>query len=378
MQIFKRYSLVFYHLIFWVIYFSLYAVTEFVGIPDTYFFSFPDIFFTQFPGVIIAYLSICLFLKCTIPNKPIPLILGIFFIHLTNGAVWHIIENYVTPYIQVNPPQFAIPVGFIANQIELGYHTMKYMIFGFAYAFAIKMIRHEKRRNRLENERLEAEYAFLRSKINPNFLNSTVNLFYAKALPLSVELSDGIMTLSQIMRYSMDKNGNNRMVLLSDELEHVHNVIKLNQMRFSNRLQIDLNIETILPSIQIVPLIIITIVENILKHGDCSLPDDPAKIHLAISADGHFIHLDTYNKKSNWPAEHSSGIGVENIKKRIAYHYGEIYQLVIDDNDVFYSLSLKLPVFHQVEFYNTAANHTTNENQIGWAKLLAKKKFNLS
>lgn len=377
MQIFKRSGLVFYHLIFWLIYLSLYSFYEFVNIPDTYFFSLVDVLFTHLSSLIIVYLSIYLFSKYTIPIKPLQLVIGIFFMHLINCIVWYIVENHITPYIVANPAPIG-PTEFYAIQAITGNLTMKYTIFGFAYAFAIKMIKHEKKRNRLENERLEVEYAFLRSKINPNFLNSTVNLFYAKALPLSVELSDGIMTLSQIMRYSMDKNGNKRMVLLTDELEHVYNVIKLNQMRFSNQLQIDLNIEIILPSIQIVPLIIITIVENILKHGDCSLPDDPAKIYLAISADGHFIHLDTYNKKSSWTAEHSSGIGVENIKKRIAYHYGENYQLTIDNNDVFYSLSLKLPVFHQVEFYNTAVNPDTNENQIGWAKLLAKKKFNLS
>ncbi|RAJ32263.1 hypothetical protein LY11_01946 [Pedobacter cryoconitis] len=99
MQISKRYSLIFYHFIFWVFYFSLYAVTEFVGIPDTYFFSFPDIFVTQFPGVIIVYLSIFLFFRYTIPNKPIPLVLGILAIHLVNCMVWEIIKNYITPPI---------------------------------------------------------------------------------------------------------------------------------------------------------------------------------------------------------------------------------------------------------------------------------------
>lgn len=377
MKIAKRHGLILYHFIFWIFYFALYAVNEFVSIPETYFFSFPDVFFTQLPSVIIVYLSVYLFFKYTIPNKPIPLILGIFFIHLINCMVWYMIENHITPYIDVNPAPIG-PTGFWGFQSSIGYHTMKYMMFGFAYAFALKMIKHERKRNRLERERLEAEYIFLRAQINPHFLNNTLNFFYAKALPLSVELSDGIMTLSQIMHYSLDRNDTRRMVLLSDELEHVRNVIRLNQMRFSNCLQIDLNIENVSSSIQIVPLIIITIVENILKHGDCSVPDHPAKIHLSISADGCFINLYTYNKKSNLVAEHSSGIGVENIRKRIVHHYRRDYKLVIDNNDIFYSLSLKLPVFHKVEFYNAPINHIIGENQIDWAKLVAKKKFNLS
>lgn len=376
MQITKRQNLIFYHIIFWGIYFSLSSLNEFTITHQTYFFSLSDVFFTQFPNVIIVYLSVYLFLKYTIPNKSISLIIGIFLIHIANCLVWYIVENYIDPYIIANPGP-PLPKGFYDLQILTGYLTMKHVIFGFAYAFAVKMIRHERKRNHLEKERLEAEYAFLRAQINPHFLNNTLNFFYAKALPLSVELSDGIMTLSQIMRYSLDRNEANHMVLLADELGHVRNVIKLNQMRFSNRLQIDLNFELISPSIQIVPLIIITIVENILKHGNCLLPEDPARVNLSISEDGCFIHLNCYNKKSDWAPEHSSGIGVDNIRKRIAYHYGKDYQLNIDDNDIFYSLALKLPVFHKVEFYYSP-NDSANVNHIDWSKLFAKKKFNLS
>lgn len=376
MQISKNQNLIFYHLIFWVIYFCLCSLNEFAITHETYFFSLSDMFFMQFPNVIIVYLSAYLFFKYTIPNKPISLIFSVILIHIANCLVWYIVENYIDPYIITNPGP-PLPKGFYELQILTGYLTMKHLIFGFAYAFAVKMIRHERKRNRLEKERLEAEYAFLRAQINPHFLNNTLNFFYAKALPLSAELSDGIMTLSQIMRYSLDRNEANQMVMLADELGHVSDVIKLNQMRFSNRLQIDLNFESISPSIQIVPLIIITIVENILKHGNCSLPEDPARVNLSISEDGCFIHLNCYNKKSDWAPEHSSGIGVDNIRKRIAYHYGNDYQLNIDDNDIFYSLVLKLPVFHKVEFYSSP-NDNANVNQIDWSKLFAKKKFNLS
>ncbi|MBB5624074.1 sensor histidine kinase YesM [Pedobacter cryoconitis] len=377
MQISNRQRLIFYHLFFWLIYFSLYSFYEFVNIPDKYFFSLVDVLVTHLSSLIIVYLSIYLFSKYTIPNKPLQLIIGVFFIHIINCIVWYIIENYITPYILVNPAPIS-PSGFYASQAVTGYITMKYMIFGFAYAFTLKMIRHERKRNLLEKERLEAEYAFLRAQINPHFLNNTLNFFYAKALPLSEELADGIMTLSQIMHYSLDRNDNNRMVMLSDELLHVRNVIKLNQMRFSNRLQINLDFRVTSSSIQIIPLVIITIVENILKHGDCSLANDPAKISLSVSDDGCFFYLNTYNKKSKWAAGYSSGIGVENIEKRMAHHYGKDFQLTIDNNDVSYSLSLKLPVFHKVEFYTSNVNRLSSENQIDWSKLFAKKKFRLS
>lgn len=377
MKVLEKYNLIVYHLIFWIFFCALYAFNEYISIPETYFFSFLDVFTTQLPSIVVVYISIYLFLKYTVPTKPVHLIVGFFLIYGLNLIHWCIVVYYISTLVKHNPPP-AGSDGFSIICFGTLSHTIKYMVFGFAYAFAIKIINHEKKQNYLEQEKLEAEYAFLRAQVNPHFLNNTLNFFYAKALPLSAELSDGIMTLSQIMRYSLGKNDINRMVMLSDELEHVHNVIKLNQMRFSNRLQIDLNFEMISSSVQIVPLIIITVVENILKHGDCSLPADPAKINLTISEDGCFIHLNTYNKKSEWAAEHSNGLGVENIRKRVAHHYGKDFKLIIDDNERSYSLSLKLPVFHKVEFYTARVNTTSSEEQIALSKLLAKKKFNLS
>lgn len=377
MQVYKRYSLIFYHLIFWLFYLTFYALNEFAINPDIYFFNLFDVLNTQIPSIVICYLGVYLFLRYTVPAKPLQLTLGIILIYAVDLIIWYIASYILRPFIHSNPPGPG-PFNLYHHFIGAGFHVTKYLIFGFAYAFTVKMIRYERKRNRLEKERLEAEYAFLRAQINPHFLNNTLNFFYAKSLPLSNDLAEGIMTLAQVMHYSLDRNDSNHMVMLSDELRHVRNVIELNQMRFSNRLQIDLNFELSSSSIQIVPLIIITIVENILKHGNCSLPDNPAKIHLSISEDGCFIILNTYNKKSEWVAEHSSGIGVENIRKRIAHHYGSDYQLIINTNDVFYSLELKLPVFHKVEFYTSPVEQLGTENRTDWSRLFVNKKFNLS
>ncbi|MBB5624075.1 LytS/YehU family sensor histidine kinase [Pedobacter cryoconitis] len=215
----------------------------------------------------------------------------------------------------------------------------------------MKVIRKENNIALIEKRKIEAEYAFLRAQINPHFLFNTLSLFYAKSLTLSTELSDGIVALSQIMRYSLEKNEDSKMVLLSDELDHLNNTIKIHQLRFNNDLQIDIKIEDTFPSIQVAPSIIITVVENILKHGNCTLIKDPAVIHLFNSDDGYFIHLYTYNRKKKTLVE-QTGIGMENIKKRLKYYYGDSYELVIENNDDFYMLKLKLPVFHQVDFYS--------------------------
>lgn len=308
-----------------------------------------DVFCAQGTNIILVYLIIFLCLKYTIPTKPLQLIIWIVIIYWWYFFTWYEISYVLRPLIKITS---RFKFNFLYSVIIILWAFVKFAFFGFGYAACIKVIRREKNIALIEQGKIEAEYAFLRAQINPHFLFNTLSLFYAKSLPLSAEMSDGIVTLSQIMRYSLEKNEESKMVLLSDELEHVNNLIKINQMRFSNQLQIDLKIEDTFPSIQIVPLIIITIVENVLKHGDCTLAKDPAIIHLFNSEDGYFIHLYTYNRKKKTLIKNTGGIGMENIKKRLNYHYDDNYELVVENNDDFYMLKLKLPVFHQVNFYS--------------------------
>ena len=97
-------------------------------------------------------------------------------------------------------------------------------------------------------ERLQTEHAYLRAQISPHFLHNVLNFFYAKSLPYSPELSDGILTLSSVMRYALqNEEDSNGMVLLDKEVEHLQNIIKINQLRFSNKLQIQFTVTGNLP-----------------------------------------------------------------------------------------------------------------------------------
>ena len=62
--------------------------------------------------------------------------------------------------------------------------------------------------HRVETEKAAAEKRFLQSQVNPHFLYNTLNFFYARSLDCSKELSEGIMTLSSIMRYALEQKEN--------------------------------------------------------------------------------------------------------------------------------------------------------------------------
>jgi LytS/YehU family sensor histidine kinase len=219
---------------------------------------------------------------------------------------------------------------------------IKYSFFAFGYYYANESIKYQKQLRIIEKEKHHAEYAFLRAQINPHFLNNTLNFLYAKSLPLSAELADGIMTLSEIMHYSLKQDREDQTTLIEEEIVHIRNVININQLRFNHQLQIDFEVQGCTGNVRIIPLILITIVENILKHGNCNDELNPAKIRLDINEENDNICMKTYNKKKKGPKELSGGIGMKNIRKRLSHHYEKDYLLSIHETETDYSLEMIL------------------------------------
>ncbi|SFF03962.1 Histidine kinase [Chitinophaga sp. CF118] len=194
---------------------------------------------------------------------------------------------------------------------------------------------------RLEKTNLMSEYAFLRSQINPHFLHNTLNFFYAKSLGYSKELSESILTLCEIMRYSIDGGEDDSgTALLNKEIEHLQNVMKINQLRFSNRLQVSLTVNGDTSGIRIIPLVMITLVENAFKHGELINKDHPVKIELLVDKESSTLKFSTFNKKKNGPKDLSHGIGMDNIRKRLNAAYGDRHTFRIKDEEEFYSVDL--------------------------------------
>jgi len=338
-----------YHIIFWLGYMSLSSLMEFAGDPKNYFFSIPDFIFTQFPNICTFYLSLLVYSKYVSPVKILPLISGFILVYLFSSFNWYVTGYHIRPLVRANGDPTP-PFVFWRHLMGTFWVFIRYSTLAFGYYYAREGIKYQKKLRLIEKEKHEAEYAFLRAQINPHFLNNTLNFFFAKSLPLSEELANGIMTLSEIMRYSLEMDKDDRMTLIDEEIEHIKNVIKINQLRFNNKLQIDFNVNGNTDNVRLIPLILITIVENILKHGDCTDNLHPVKIALNINEIDHHIHLNTWNKKKKGPKELSSGIGMENIKKRLINHYNKGFALSINETELDYSLELVLP-------YNKATDH---------------------
>ena len=197
----------------------------------------------------------------------------------------------------------------------------------------------EEQKMQLEIEKSQANFNFLKAQINPHFLHNTLNFLYAKSLPYSNELSEGILTLSDIMRYALSEgNAKDGKALLKDEIEHVNNVIKINQLRFNHNLNVSFKVIGILNGATIIPFVLITLVENAFKHGDLKNLNSPIEIKLRV--DDHQIYFFCRNKKKTGPKDISTGIGLDNIKKRLDLAYGKEYELNIKNESELYTTEL--------------------------------------
>lgn len=192
---------------------------------------------------------------------------------------------------------------------------------------------------RIENELVTAKLQTLKYQINPHFLFNSLNFLYAKSIPLSENLSRATMLLSEIMRYGLQQNDESK-VALENEIKHLENFVEFNRLRFSNRLQIDFTIDGNTAFRRIMPLLLITFVENAFKYGELHDADNPLKIHLKI--DSKILYFEVKNKKRNGPKENSTGIGLTNIKSRLKLAYPDNHSLEIIDEEQFFTTKLTI------------------------------------
>jgi two-component system, LytTR family, sensor kinase len=205
-----------------------------------------------------------------------------------------------------------------------------------------KSIRMELRATRLEREVNEAQLKVLKHQFNPHFLYNTLSYMYAQARPVSDNLAKSILMLSDMMRYSLNKTDENNLVLIEQEIEYIENFIEIHRLRFDKDFYVNFEVEGILGNKKIVPLLLITFVENAIKHGVINDPKWSIDIRILIEND--LLTLSVQNFKQSGRKDETSGIGLENTKKRLSLVYPNKHKLEIVDNKKQFDVNLTINI----------------------------------
>jgi len=205
--------------------------------------------------------------------------------------------------------------------------------------FAADWFSNESVQRNLESEKKDMELQFLKSQLNPHFLFNSLNNIYSLAYQKSDKTADAILKLSEIMRY-MIYESNDSWADLSKEVEYVQSFVELQKLRFKDGAAVQVNINGEIDGQKIVPLILISFVENAFKHGVANDPEDPIKIN--IIANQKILHFSVSNKKSKTNKDAMGGVGLNNVERRLQLLYPDRYKLNIVNSATHYTTELML------------------------------------
>ncbi len=220
-----------------------------------------------------------------------------------------------------------------------------FILYASGYYFLISFILRSKEElkkaieiEQLNGKLIRAEIDFLRSQINPHLLFNTLN-FVKYAAKRNPEQSDeAIVRLSQIMSFAMGNTADG-LVLVKDELEQIENIIQLNRLRFGGKLQVHFHQNLKNKDLQIIPIILLTLTENVFKHGYLLDPNFPAEISFQETEEG--IEFKTRNLiQEGVFTEASSHKGLSNILSRLESTYGDKFTFDHGKEDRHYTTSL--------------------------------------
>ncbi len=200
-------------------------------------------------------------------------------------------------------------------------------------------------KNELVTKNIETELQSLKNQINPHFLFNTLNNLYALTLKKSELAPEIVLKLSDMMRYMLYEC-NEHEVLMEKEFKYIENYIELERLRHSSNTQIEFQVDEELREQLIAPLLLIPFVENSFKHGIRSSLENASIQIIAQSEKDYMIFSVVNTKPSVIPGQlhikKQGGVGLSNVKKRLALLYPGRYTLDIDDMPDIYSIKLKL------------------------------------
>ena len=199
----------------------------------------------------------------------------------------------------------------------------------------------QKKLLRLEKENLEQQLEYLKYQINPHFFMNTLNNIHALVDIDAEKAKSTILELSKMMRfilYEGDKQG----VPLTREFDFIRNYITLMELRYTDKVQIRVNLPQQAPDRLIPPLMLITFIENAFKHGISY--QHPSFIDIMVDVQDDRLHFTCNNSKAEKSNPEKGGVGLTNVRQRLKLLYDNNYTLHIQDNPDTYQVQLTIPL----------------------------------
>jgi two-component system, LytTR family, sensor kinase len=274
------------------------------------------------------------YLQFIAPIIGVVLVGTVFFLINSHDFIYHYKFWETQPYTPER--RWAYWVDCIWDTLPwfMGYHLFKYSRIS------------TERESGLLKSLHDSELDRLRKQLNPHFLFNALNGIRALVLTEPTQSREAIGQLSDLLRLSLktklDKN-----IPLSVEVEILENYLSIEKLRFHDRLTIEINIPNDLKNYKVLPFCLQILAENAIKHGIgkhkkggvIKVSGEKNNNNLILKV----MNMGSINQEPDFLDE-STGIGLENLAKRLKINFGEKATFTISEKDKWVTAMVVLPL----------------------------------
>ena len=220
---------------------------------------------------------------------------------------------------------------WIAGHVDMSIH---WLWFFFAWAAIILALNYSMRAAQEEKARVDAQILAhsaqmraLRYQLNPHFLFNTLNSIAALSLDGKAEIAEQMLVrLSAFLRSGLETDPLDE-VRLEDEIKLQQLYLEIERVRFSDRLNVEVEIPSGLGDALVPSFILQPLVENAIKYG-VSPSRSRTTVSIAALAEGDMLSLSVEDDSEASPTGGGTGVGLANIQARLAAQFGARFRLV--------------------------------------------------
>jgi signal transduction histidine kinase len=194
----------------------------------------------------------------------------------------------------------------------------------------------------LETALADARLQLLKMQLQPHFLFNTLNTIAEMVHDDPQQAERMIAGLSVLLRETLDAGGGD-MTPLSRELDVLERYVAIQQVRFGDRLRVDVHIDDAARDALVPSLVLQPLVENAIKHG-LGARRDAGRIALSAARERDTLVLRIEDDGPGFAADSSAGIGLANTRARLQALFGQRHAVHIATSDSGSVITLRLPL----------------------------------
>jgi len=214
------------------------------------------------------------------------------------------------------------------------------VVFAMAIRYAQRNFSLEIAQKEVQAQKLQADLTQLRYQLQPHFFFNALNNIYSLIAFDPQKAQQSVHSLSKLMRHFM-QNSDQKQISLAEEVDFLQQYISLMQLRLTDKTTVQVDFPKQVPQLTIAPLLFISLVENAFKHGVSATTTTTLSFSLKVEGDT-IIFRSENTKIPTQESLYSSGIGIDNLKKRLTLLYPERHQYTIEEKEGKYIAQLTI------------------------------------